>query len=161
MDDRTMARLAVLCGSWSGRGSGNYPTIDRFDYEETTRFELDSSYPLIHYEQRTRLLPGREPSHWESGFIRVLDDGSIEISNSQESGRVEVLRGRLDEAESSPGKLRVALDSVVLDHDPRLHRTRRVLCVDGNRLTYEVHMATHTTPEPRLQKHLEAILEKS
>ena len=73
-----MDRLRVLHGTWRGRGAGDYPTIDAFKYEETLRFEFDSRYPMIHYEQRTFLMPSGEASHWESGFIRVVE-GSVEF----------------------------------------------------------------------------------
>ena len=102
MIEATMRKLAALEGSWRGGGKGDYPTIEAFEYEETLRFELDSSYPMIHYEQRTLLLPAREPSHWESGFIRPMEDGTIEVSNSQDSGRVEVLRGRFEPPRTTP-----------------------------------------------------------
>ena len=155
-----MRRLAPLEGSWCGRGSGDYPTIEAFEYEETLRFELDTSYPMIHYEQRTLLLPTRQPSHWESGFIRATEDGSIEVSNSQDSGRVEVLRGRLAATNDAPAELEIVFDSVALAHDPRLVRTRRTWSLRGDTLRYVTYMATRTTPEPALGQHLEAVLQR-
>ncbi|MFQ6023709.1 MAG: heme-binding beta-barrel domain-containing protein [Acidiferrobacterales bacterium] len=160
MIEATMRRLLPLQGSWGGKGVGGYPTIESFEYEETLRFELNSAYPLIHYEQRTLLVPSREPSHWECGFIRPLEDGSIEISNAQDSGRIEVLRGRLIDTEREGDDLRIALDSVVLDHDPRLVCTRRTFTVRANTLRYVMDMSTHTTPAPQLGQHLEAVLKR-
>ena len=154
MTDENLQQLMKLEGEWKGRGAGRYPTIDSFEYDETIRFDPDASYPLIHYEQRTWLTSG-EASHWESGFIRPLEDGAIDVSNSQDSGRVEVLRGRLSPAD---GGFVLALESVVLDHDPRLVRTRRTFTLNDDTLRYLVEMATHTTPEPRMQQHLEAVL---
>ena len=156
----TIQRLSALEGKWEGRGSGDYPTIDAFEFEETLSFELDASYPMFHYEQRTLLLPAREASHWESGFIRPIEDGTIEISNSQDSGRVEVLSGRPRAADGAPGDLEIVLDSVALAHDPRLARTRRVWSLRGDTLRYVTFMATHTTPQPELLQHLEAVLKR-
>jgi len=148
--------LRDLHGTWSGRGQGNYPTIDSFEYLETTRFEFDERYPLIHLEQRTTLADG-EPSHWESGFIRVADDGMIEISTAQDGGRVEVLRGPI---EMTTTGFRLELESVALGHDDRLVRTGRLIELEGNGLRYEMRMSTTTTDEPEWLTHLTAELER-
>jgi len=160
MIEQTFRRLQLLAGTWSGSGTGDYPTIDAFSYSETLRFEPDASYPLFHYEQRAFLLPGGEPSHWESGFIRPLPSGEVEFSSSQDSGRVEVLRGR-PETDEPTGELRLVLDSVLLGHDPRLVSTRRILSVRGDRLRYEKLMATTTTTRPELRRHLAAALDRT
>ena len=150
--------LSALEGTWAGRGSGRYPTIESFDYEETVRFEREITEPLTHYEQKTRLIPSGEPSHWESGFIRQMEGDAVEILNSQNSGRVEVLRGRWTIDAQSPTELHFTFDSVALENDPRLVRTRRIWTVRDDTLRYEVLMATRTTPEPKLETHLQAVL---
>ena len=151
-----LERLARLEGLWRGKGTGDYPTIDAFRYEEELIFELDRSYPLLRYEQKTVLQPAGEPSHWELGFIRPTEEGLIEVSNAQEGGRVEVLRGSV----SCGDTLRIELESVVLGHDPRLRATSRVISVEGNRLDYVKSMATTTTEEPRMMQHLKASLRR-
>jgi hypothetical protein len=151
-----MERLRCLAGVWKGEGSGSFPTIEPFTYDETLRLEFDRDYPLIHYEQRTRLLSTGEKSHWESGFIRVLDDGQVELSNAQGSGRVEVLRGVC--VTGGDWALRLELDSVVFGNDPRLQRTRRVFTLQGDTLHYVKWMATWTTERRELLQHLEATL---
>lgn len=151
-----MTRLRVLHGTWRGAGSGDYPTIEAFRYDETLRVEFDARYPMIHYEQRTTLTPSGEASHWESGFVRVVD-GQVEVSSSQDSGRVEVLRGPARFGEGDDDVV-LTLDSVALAHDPRLVRTRRVLTLRGATLGYVKWMATRTTPAPELLQHLSATL---
>ena len=154
-----MQRLELTCGNWAGTGTGGCSTVESFEYEDRLRFEVDPSYSLIQYEQRTLLLPSREPSHWECGFIRPFEDGHVELLNAQGGDRVEVLRGPLDPS-GRMDELTITLDSVVLAHDPRLVRSRRELAVRGDTLHYVAHMATHTTPQPELIRHLEARLRR-
>ena len=150
--------LSSLHGSWKGKGRGKFPTIDSFEYEEQLDFEVNSTYPLIHYEQRTVLLSTQEPSHWESGFIRVVDDNYIEISNSQDSGRVEVLRGKMLVISDSSYELNLA--SISLGNDPRLKSTKRLIKVSNNSIEYNKFMHTHTTKESKMLPHLSATLNK-
>ena len=150
--------LARLAGRWSGRGLGQCPTIQPFEFAEETSFLPAPEYPMLRYEQRAWLLPGRAASHWELGLWRVVDGGEVEVSNAQDSGRVEVLRGRA-EAEESDG-VRVLLYSKWIANDPRLVRTERVLTLSGCVLHYIKYMATTTTAAPARIKHLEATLER-
>lgn len=122
------------------------------------RFEVDESYPQLHYEQRTWLLADDQPSHWESGFMRVLEGGVLELSNAQSGGRVEVLRGRA--TVDGKGELTLELDSLALGNDPRLRRTRRLIRVRGDTLHYVQWMTTWTTETPKLLEHLEARLRR-
>ncbi len=158
--DGILEKLAKLHGSWKGKGKGKFPTIDSFEYEEHLHFEVDLSYPLIHYEQKTVLLPSEEPSHWESGFIRVLDSGMIEISNSQDSGRVEVLQGTMKNLSNISLEYEMEFVSIVLANDSRLVNTRRVIKVTNNTLEYSKFMATNTTEKPMMLPHLHSILTK-
>ena len=154
MTEAVQQKLSLLHGTWKGSGQGKYPTIDAFEYSETTRFEFDARYPVVHYEQRTVLSDG-EPSHWESGFVRWLEDGTVELSSAQNGGRVEVLRGPMIELE---GGFRLELESEIIGHDDRLIRTSRVIELRGDRLSYEMKMSTTTTDAPKFQTHLSAEL---
>jgi hypothetical protein len=150
--------LSNLHGSWKGKGSGKFPTIDSFEYEEQLDFEVNSTYPLIHYEQRTILLSTQEPSHWESGFIRVVDEDYIEISNSQDSGRVEVLRGKM--LATSDSSYELNLVSISIENDPRLKSTQRLIKVTNDAIEYNKFMHTNTTKESKMLPHLSAFLNK-
>lgn len=151
--------LSCLSGRWVGRGRGQYPTIEPFEFVEETTFLLAPEYPMVRYEQRTWIEPGREASHWELGVWRVVEGGEIEISNAQDSGRVEVLRGRLEVGED--GALKLPLSSKYIGNDPRLVRTERVLTVHAGVLHYLKYMTTTTTPSPERILHLEATLERA
>ena len=158
----TMSKLAMLLGVWRGEGSGGFPTIESFDYTEETSFHSNGREPLVHFEQKTWVKSATEtngdPLHWESGFIRVIEDGSVEMSNAQNGGRVEVLKGQIDQQASLNGGFLLALESVLFGNDPRLVQTRRTYELRDGKLSYFVEMATGRTPE--LQRHLQAVLEK-
>ena len=158
----TIARLSSLLGTWKGEGRGCFPTIPSFHYTEECIFTSNGCEPIIHFEQKTLVKSTDQtngsPLHWESGFFRAIEDGSIEISNAQNGGRVEVLKGVIDEAAYSEGVLLLKLESVLFGNDPRLIRTMRRYELRKNRLNYLIEMATVRTPER--QRHLEATLEK-
>lgn len=150
--------LRTLVGTWRGTGRGRFPTIDDFRYREQLEFTAHATEPHLHYEQRTWLVADGaddgQPSHWESGFLLVQEDGGIELLNAQESGRVEVLAGGLYALAGGAHELRLA--SVVHAHDPRVRATSRVLTLGNDELAYEVQMATDQVAAR--QVHLEARL---
>ena len=150
----TLERLQPMLGRWQGSGRGKYPTIDSFEYREDLRFEMHNEYPIIFYEQKTVLRDGTA-SHWETGFVRPVEGGAVELSNVQDSGRVEVLRGDVPTSDFV-----LSLESIHHGHDPRVLQTERVFRLDGDVLRYEVKMATNTTHEPLLQVHLSAELRR-
>jgi hypothetical protein len=158
-----LVRLSPLLGIWRGTGRGKFPTIEAFDYTEELKFESNGCEPLIHFEQKTWVKSSTEtdgsPLHWESGFIRPVEDGTIEISNAQNGGRVEVLKGRIDAEEYLKGTLLLSLESILFGNDPRLVRTRRTFTLKDNTLSYLIEMATVRTQH--LQQHLEASLTKA
>src|SRR5574342_181489 len=98
MDNQDLLR--TLIGEWSGTGRGEFPTIEPFEYLETLWFAGDHR-PFLHYEEKTKRrnvgLTDYIPSHWESGFIRLLPpNGEVELVNTQGSGRLERLAGSLE-----------------------------------------------------------------
>lgn len=149
--------LATLAGRWAGRGRGQYPTIRSFEYEEETTFLVAPEYPMIRFEQRAWLLPDRTASHWELGFFRVVEGGAVELSTSQDSGRVEVLRGAVEAAADG---IRLSLASTCLANDARVLETARIFTIRDDLLHYVKFMATSTTAVPSRMKHLEATLRR-
>ncbi|MCB0335557.1 MAG: FABP family protein [Bdellovibrionales bacterium] len=151
-----MTLLLNFVGVWSGEGCGVYPTIRPFIYDEVLAFELDHDQTALHYVQKALVRENR-PSHMESGFMKVLPSGHIQLSNAQNGGRVEVLTGQIQEIK---GGVSLELFSSVLDNDPRMVQTHRVYTIVDNQLSYEAGMSTTTTDTPQLQNHLRAQLRK-
>lgn len=150
--------LKPLIGTWHGTGHGDYPTIESFDYRETLTFESNQAGDLLHYIQRTWRIgnDGQESeSHWESGFIRQLEDGSIEIANVQSGGRMELLVGEIKPDDA----MMLTLQSVQLANDMRMKATSRVWRWTDTTLAYDMDMATNRVPE--LSFHLRGELYKS
>jgi len=151
--------LQLLLGEWSGTGRGEFPTIEPFEYLETIRFSSDGR-PFIHYEQKTkRRSMGQTdyiPSHWESGFIRLLPSGEVELTSAQTGGRLERLTGSLEQTGTG---IILRLRSTGFLNDPRMLKTSRTIILEGDTLHYIQEM--HTTAVPQPAKHLEARLNRT
>lgn len=151
-----IAALAPLLGTWTGRGSGDYPTIEPFGYLEEVTFGHVGK-PFLSYTQRTRS-PEGAPLHAETGYLRVPSTGRAELVLAQPSGITEI-----DE-----GPLRVDGDGLTLELTSQsVGRTssakevvavRRSIRVTGDELTYTVDMAAVGRP---LQHHLSATLHRA
>jgi THAP domain-containing protein 4 len=141
-----------LEGTWTGEGRGEYPTIPSFDYSETLIFTRRDEKSLA-YEQRTqKRYDGQQEwlvSHSENGFIRVLENGVLELVNAQSGGRSEVLVGTV---EMSGDLIRIHFRSRTITNDPRILCTERNFELESDRLRYEMEM--QTTAADRLMSHL-------
>lgn len=95
-------------------------------------------------------------SRWETGFIRGLDDGVVEIACVQSSGRIEVLQGRLGGQLSGDGVFTLRLQSVLIANDNRVGSSVRDWSFNGSLFSYVMRMATTRVGDAKL--HLEASL---
>lgn len=150
--------FSLLEGTWTGEGRGEYPTITSFEYRETLTFTRRDETSLA-YEQRTQKRYDVNSeflvSHWESGFIRVLESGELEMVNAQSGGRSEVLIGRIEALGTTT---RIYFVSKALTNDPRMICTARTFQLEGDTLRYEMKM--QTTRVDRLTSHLKITLHR-
>jgi hypothetical protein len=150
--------LHLLVGAWTGTGRGEFPTIEPFEYLETLSFSSDGR-PFLHYEQKTKRRRAEQAeyvsSHWESGFIRLLLNGQVELTSAQSGGRLEMLIGSLEE---TPVGLILRLQSTAFLNDPRMLETSRTIILEGDTLYYTLNM--HTTAVPGDALHVEARLNR-
>ncbi|EME15280.1 FABP family protein [Rhodococcus triatomae] len=151
--DDLLGELGVFAGSWTGTGTGHYPTIESFSYEEEIEFTEMPGKPFLAYRSRT-WSPARErPLHTENGYLR-RSGGAVELLVSQPTGFVEIQRGDLVD-----GVLDLTLLSFARSPDAKpVHEVRRRLVVGGDTLTYDLWMAHAETP---LTHHLTARLQRA
>ena len=143
-------RLAFLLGTWRGTGKGNYPTIEPFTYTETVVFEHFGK-PFVAYTQRTKGADGG-PLHAEAGYIRPVDDGTLELVIAQPSGLVETHTG------THQGQ-RLEFSSEYVGRTPsakRVDQVGRLIEVSDGVMTNELRMAAVGL---EYQWHLSATLE--
>jgi hypothetical protein len=147
--------LAFLVGTWRGSGRGSYPTIEDFAYEEEIEIDhVGDSY--LTFLQRSWSADDGAAIHLERGFLRPGTDGEWELTLAHPIGVTEVAHGRLEGSaltlaaeRAGIGRTRTGLEVTSLE---------RRYVVDGDRMTYQVDMATERTP---ITLHLEASLRRA
>jgi hypothetical protein len=90
--------IAWMLGTWRGNGHGDYPTIEPYEFGQELVFQQDGR-PFLHYFSRAWILDAegnkvREAAQ-ETGFVRCLPEGKIEMVLSHNTGFVEVWHGEL------------------------------------------------------------------
>src|ERR1700744_5663838 len=81
--------LAPLLGVWQGSGSGEYPTIEPFDYLEEVTFSHVGK-PFLIYGQKTRAVADGAPLHAETGYLRVPQPLQVELVLAPPNGITEI-----------------------------------------------------------------------
>lgn len=131
-----LAELAFLIGTWSGEGTGVYPTIEPFQYSEEITFSTPGK-PFLVYHQRTARLPQGDPLHVEMGYWRSGGPGRIEVSMAQPTGIVE-----LEEGTVSGTLIRTSTTAIGASATAKeVRRLERIIEVNDDTLTYELWMS--------------------
>jgi hypothetical protein len=137
--------LAFLLGTWRGRGKGEYPTVDPFEYGEELAFDHVGD-AFLTYEQRSWLLDDGAPLHFERGFLRPgAAPGVLELTLGHPLGLTEVSEGTVDDGEITLMTRTVARTTTGLPMTGLIRRYR----FSGDRCRYELDMATERTPTSR------------
>lgn len=148
--------LAPLLGTWSGRGSGKYPTIAPFDYDEEVVF-AHVGKPFLAYTQRTRAVTDGMPLHAEAGYLRVPRPGAVEWVLAHPSGIIEIEVGTYSVADSVIEIVTATISVGVSPTAKEVSALGRSLRLDGDELSYTVRMGAVGQP---LQDHLTAVLHR-
>jgi len=146
------ARISFLLGTWQGAGTGEYPTIDPFAFEEEIRY-THIGKPFLAYAQRTWHPEKKQPMHSEMGYYRPLENGGIEIVIAQPTGIIEIQEGTVDGQRITTTSTLVARTTTAKE----VTQIERTITVDGDVLRYEARMAAVGQP---LQHHLSAELKR-
>ena len=154
----TIHVLDLLQGAWTGDGRGQFPGVTSFSFREILVFTRRDEKNLA-YEQRTQKLYDRQteyvPSHWESGFLSILENGDLQLVNIQVGGRNEMMIGSV---ESLDDRFHIHFVSTVLNNDSRLVSSARIFELEGDTLRYEMEMQTTKVDQSTL--HLRIALER-
>ena len=145
-----LGALVALVGSWSGEGEGRYPTIEPFRYREDVVFGHVGK-PFLSYRQATVNLATGQPAHAESGYLRVVAPGRIELVLAHPTGIVELAEGEVME---QPEGVTVHLYSGSVARTAtakEVSSVERRISVTAEVLRYQVSMAAVGLP---LQHHL-------
>lgn len=151
-----IAALAPLLGTWAGQGSGEYPTIQPFDYLEQVVFSHVGK-PFLAYAQETKAVADGKPLHAEVGYLRAPQLGQVELVLAHPSGITEIEVGTLT---VSGGVIEIELSTTDVGLTPSAKEVTalgRTIRVDGDELSYSVRMGAVGQP---LQHHLSAALRR-
>lgn len=147
-----------LQGTWTGNGRGEFPGVTSFDFRETLIFTRRDPKSLAYEQRSQKRYDGQMDwleSHWENGFIRILDTGELEMTSAQ-IGRVEVLVGNIS---SQNGITRIHFVSRAIANDPRMVSSARTFELEGDTLHYAMEM--QTTKVSQSTAHISITLQRS
>jgi len=151
--------LDLLEGTWKGQGRGYFPTVTSFDFRETLVCTRRDEKTLAYEQRSQKRYDGQTEwleSHWESGFISILDNDDLQLVNIQIGGRSEILIGTIETREDL---MRIHFVSKALNNDPRMVSSARTFELEGDTLRYEMEMQTTKVNEST--PHLKIILQRA
>jgi hypothetical protein len=127
--------IDFLVGTWVGSGSGDYPSMEPFEYDERIEFAPGGG-PVVRYTQRAWRPEGGDQLHTETGLW--LAAGGLIAASIALPAVAEVCEGTVRGSSILMKSIAVIRSDVGLP----LESTRRAYRVEGSRLSYDIEMAT-------------------
>ena len=146
--------LAWLLGRWEGRGHGEYPTIEKFEFGQQIDFSHNGK-PYLHYVSQTYVVgedgTKERPLAVETGFWRPKPENKLEVVLAHPTGFVEIWYGEIDGA-----KIELRTDVVARTATAKeVSAGHRLYGLVKGELMWAYDMAAESQP---LQPHLWATL---
>ena len=149
--------LSPLLGTWEGRGRGEYPTIDGFEYVESISF-AHVGKPFLTYSQRTKAADDGRPLHAESGYLRAPGARPVELVLAHPTGITEIGEGSIEITDRG-FILMLGSTTIGLSGSAKtVTAVERHIELDGDELRYRLAMAAVGQP---LTHHLRAHLART
>ncbi len=163
----TLEPVKQLVGNWKGTGSGGFPTMSNFTFQDEMIFSIiESAYreePLVHFQEIASIhnKDGLAFKHWETGFFRPIPGGNLEFQVVHNTGRIESFVGSI-ELGSGGSSFEMTLESSFLRNAEGLteaRQSKRIFRFDSGKLLYRQYMTTNEVAE--LLPHLDLVLDRS
>jgi hypothetical protein len=151
------APLAWLLGRWEGRGHGDYPTIEKFEFGQQIDFTHNGK-PFLHYVSQTYVVDadGRKerPLAMETGFWRPQPENKLEVVMAHPTGIAEIWYGGVEGA-----KIELRTDVVARTVTAKeVTAGHRLYGLVNGELMWAYDMAAEAQP---LQPHIWATLRRA
>jgi len=134
--------ISWLVGVWESKtGTGGFPNLSDFKYNEKVEFSYCGKQPLLAYSGSSSHPERGNPMHLERGFLRARGEKSLSFMVAHNFGLATVEEGTVNDRvivfkSSSVGRMAGAKDPSVLEIE------RTIKLIDENTLEQELSMAT-------------------
>ena len=160
--------LRWLEGKWKGEGTGGFPTMDDFSFEDEMYFKTNAegytNEPIIHFEEVARVRENEELvfKHWETGYFKPAKNASIQFYNCHNTGRIEIIYGYFKSVDEQAKSFEIVFNSNDVRNDEGtavMRSSQRIFTLKGDTLHYSLDMSTEDIEE--MTHHLEVSLRRA
>ena len=150
--------VAWMVGKWGGKGMGEWPGAEKFEYVQEVTFRHDGR-PFLEYSSRSWIIDSEgnhiRPGASECGYWRIKPNKVIELVLAHSTGISEGWLGKINDDRPA---IQLALDHAYIAPTAKgVENGARLYGLVEGQLFTSYDMAT---PEVELQAHLWSSLER-